>query len=92
MINLVFAVYDSKAECYSNPFLFTTRGMAHRSWETSCADEKAPYNQHPEDFTLFELGSYNTLTGELVSLKTPISMGTALEILSKADGPVRGVK
>lgn len=92
MVNLIFAVYDSKAQAYSNPHTFTTRGIAARNWEASVVDEKSPYNKYPEDFTFFELGSYDTESGMLLPLKTPVSMGTALEVLSKIDGPVRALE
>lgn len=73
----VYTVYDSKAEIYIQPFCLQTRGEAIRSWDDVVNDPKTQYYKHPSDFTLFELGTYDTLTSKynLLDAKIPIGSG-----------------
>lgn len=87
MILKVFAIYDSKAEAYLQPFFTSTIGMAIRSFEQAANDPQTQFHRHPADFTLFNIGEYDDETGTLVSLVAKVSLGTALE-LKKGPTPV----
>jgi len=76
----VFAVYDSKAEQYMQPFFFVTRGQAMRAFLDALSDDKHEFNKHAEDYTLFELGEYDQDTGYMEPLKAIVSMGNALAL------------
>lgn len=79
MIFKIFSVYDSKVEVYSSPFFVPTKAAAIRSFNDIVNDSTSVYYAHPEDYTLFEIGSWNDATAEVDSLKTPVSLGVALE-------------
>lgn len=79
MKKLIYAVYDSKVESYLQPLFFQSKGEAMRSWQTAANDQNTMMCQHPEDFTLFELGSYDEQTGKFENHNTPISVGVAIE-------------
>lgn len=75
---LVFSVRDSKAEAFTRPFFAQTRGMAVRGFRDAVnGDQNEPIAKHPEDFTLFHIGEFDELTGELVKLQSPFSLGLA---------------
>lgn len=73
MIQKMFAVRDSKAQAFLQPFFSVQNGSAIRAFQDACGDEKSPFARHSEDFILYELGTFNDATGEMVSLM-PIKM------------------
>lgn len=74
---LAFAVYDSKAEAYLRPFFAETKGLALRSFVDAVNDPQSGMNKHADDYTLFEVGSFEQETG-IFSPMTPVSMGNAV--------------
>ena len=50
MIKKVFTVYDVKAECYMDPFMFTNKGEAIRGFTDLLKEGKSMIAMHPEDF------------------------------------------
>lgn len=79
----LFSVYDVKAEAYGKPFFIDSRGLALRSFSEVASDLTSEIGKYPSDFTLFELGSYDVRTGFFDLHKTPISLGVAIEFVSK---------
>ncbi|QXP44345.1 MAG: nonstructural protein [Arizlama microvirus] len=80
---LMFTVYDCKVERYLQPFFMQTKGQALRAWTDSVNDSNTNFHKHPEDFTLFEIGSYDDETGKVENHLTPISSGTAMEYINR---------
>jgi len=78
----IFAIYDSKAAQYWKPMFFDTKGIAIRSFMDSLKDTSNLITQHPEDFTLFHLGTFDTTTAKFDQLSTPNSAGLATEFVS----------
>lgn len=81
MIHKVFTIYDDKAEMYLPPFCFKTAGQATRAFMESCNDPQHQFNKHPEDFTLFELGTYDDDNARFEIGATPHGLGKALEYI-----------
>lgn len=79
MTKCVFAVYDSKAEYYKNPFLMSSKGEAIRAFSDLANDLQTEVGKHPEDFTLFYLGTWDEITAKYSMSNTLISLGVALE-------------
>lgn len=79
MIYQIFTVHDQKAGAYLPPFYFTTKGQAIRAFADTCNDPAHAFSKHPEDYTLFDLGTYDDGTAGFNPHVTPISLGTALE-------------
>lgn len=75
----IFAVYDSKAEFYGNPFFMSSVGEAIRGFQDVSIDKNTNIGRHPGDFTLFHLGEFETSYGEWTIYDTKKSLGTALE-------------
>jgi len=74
-----YAIYDSKTKTFDRPMFMLTNGQAIRGWETVCNDEKSDYYKYPDDFTLFEIGSYDDSKGNFTNLMTPVSLGLAAQ-------------
>lgn len=83
MIHKLFAIYDSKAEAYNTPFCFNTIGQATRAFTDEAQNPQSSIAKHPEDFTLFELGSFDDSSASFELHATPKSIGTALEFVSR---------
>lgn len=76
----VFAVLDMKMKCFMQPFTSVNAGVASRMFQDSITPEGV-IGKHPEDFALYELGEFDEETGYLVSHKTPVSLGLAVQFM-----------
>lgn len=74
----IFTIHDSKAEAYLQPFFAPTTATAQRSFEAAANDQKSDFHRYAGDYTLFEVGTYDTDTGELIPLPTMLNLGLAL--------------
>lgn len=87
VIHKVFTIYDCKAEMYLPPFYFKTAGQATRAFEESCNDPQHQFHKHPEDYTLFELGTYDDNSAVFEIGATPYALGKALEYIKGVTAP-----
>jgi len=83
MIQKIFSVYDNKAEAFLPPFFCATRGQAIRMLTDAVSDPAHQFAKHPEDFALFELGTYNDANGALTSNATPTGVIICLELVKE---------
>lgn len=65
MINRMFAVQDIKAGAFHAPFPSVSEGTALRFLQDMVNREGHPYNLHPEDYIVFEIGSFDDVSGAL---------------------------
>lgn len=89
MILKMFAVYDSKAEAYFQPFFMATNGQALRAFKDLANDPKSNICRHPGDYTLFVLGEYDDETGNVLNLGAKINLGTGLEHKSREENALQ---
>lgn len=82
MILKVYSVFDRAVGDYGRPFFEISRGSALRAFSDIAKDETSAIGKHPQDFTLFELGDYDTSNGTFSLLATPYSCGVAVEFLA----------
>ena len=75
------SVYDSKAEMFNQPMFFIAKGEATRAFSDIVNTKDSPMNNHPGDYTLFEIGYFNPELGKIEPLATPKSMGLASEYM-----------
>ncbi|AXH73617.1 MAG: nonstructural protein [Microviridae sp.] len=80
MILQVFAVYDSKAKAYAQPFYAPNKGLATRYFADGANDPTLQMCKHSEDFTLFHLGSWNDENGSFELLPAPQSLALAASL------------
>ena len=76
----VFSVYDCKAEAYMMPQYYHTSGVAERAFKQAVNSEDTQFYTNPQDFTLFELGTFDDSRAEFFIYNTPISVVTALQV------------
>lgn len=65
MIYAICVVRDQKSAAFGRPFFTTTKGTAIRGFddEVNRAHEQNDMYNHPEDFGLFYLGTFNDADG-----------------------------
>lgn len=87
MIIKMFSIRDSKAEAFLQPFFSQNRNTAIRAFENTVNLSDNPMNQHPEDYHLFEVGSFDQASGEVIPSTQPVAVMGAVEV-HKGHGPV----
>lgn len=85
MISRVFSVHDQKAVAFLPPFFFGTVGQAVRAISDCVTDPNHSFGNHPEDYTLFEVGSWDDSTGVLTPLDEPKVVVTLLVLKSEIE-------
>ncbi len=72
MIRRVFTVYDNKAEMFMTPFFEITKGQAIRAFQDVTHNKDHAFNRHPDDYALFDLGTYDDNSGQFTNNKVPL--------------------
>lgn len=83
----LFTVHDSKAEAFIVPFYERTTGLAVRAFTAAANEDGHQFNRFPGDYTLFELGEFNELTAGIEMLRTPKSLGLAVNFVEQPKLP-----
>lgn len=83
MITKIFAIHDAKANAFLQPFFSPTAGTAERAFSTAVKDPASQFEKFPEDFTLFEIGSFDDASGDLVRLDTPHPIIKAIQLANQ---------
>ncbi len=67
MIQIIVSVKDTAAQAFGRPVFVPTTAVAVRSFrdEVNRPDSKEDMAQHPDDFELYELGSFDDSTGKI---------------------------
>lgn len=79
----VYAVYDAKMQLFGIPFFQAKDNVAIRDFGDAVND-KSPnnmWNKHPEDYSLFRIGTYENENGILLS-ELPLSLITASALMA----------
>lgn len=76
MISHAYSIFDSKAAVFGPPIFFQNSALAIRSFTDYANDPSMMIHRHPEDFSLFQIGTFDDNTGVLSSI-TPVSLVTA---------------
>ncbi len=83
-----FSVFDSKAEAYVQPLFSPTIATGIREFTSAANDESHAFNRFAADYTLFHIGEFDQVSGELIPLKVHTNLGNALSFISPASVPV----
>lgn len=79
MIIKMFSVFDQKALAFMPPFFTPRSEQAVRSF-TECANDPAHgFCRSPQDYTLYELGTFNDDSATFNILPQPLPLGSAVQ-------------
>ena len=76
----IYAVYDVASGVYDGPFPGVADGAVIRDFTDMCKKGDSKMGQHPEDFTLFKVGTWNDGTGEVEAV-VPVKLFNGLEVI-----------
>ena len=79
-----FAVFDAAVGAFTSPAITRSRGEAIRAFTDQVNDAKSPFNNHPGDFSLWQLSEWDDSSG-LYSSQTalPERVITAVDALTE---------
>lgn len=78
MIHHIFTIRDQKADAFLPPFFLPRTAMAERVFSDCINDASHQFYKHPEDFTLFTLGTFDDDDASMVLIEGPRSLGNGL--------------
>lgn len=67
----IFAIRDIKVEGFNTPFFQTNTAVGLRLYENLRQDPQSMVSKNPEDFQLFELGEWDSKTGQIGLYEQP---------------------
>jgi len=81
MVAKICCIYDAKGESYFSLFIQPSTGAAIRGFsdEVNSAKSDSPVATHPEDYTLFELGTWDQYNGVIDLYPSKKSLGLGLD-------------
>jgi len=79
MMLSVFAIYDSGISTWMPPIFVRNKGEILRWFMEVSNDPQSKISKYPADYTLFEIGSWDDDKCKFDLLKTPVSIGIAIE-------------
>lgn len=68
----LWSIFDEKAHLFGPLFVSATEGLAERFVMEICADPASNLAKFPSDFKLYDMGSYNQVSGLIVPLAQPV--------------------
>ena len=83
----IFSVFDSKVGAYLNPVFLRPAPEAVRSFQDAVNREDSQFKSHAEDYTMFEIGSWDDQTASIDLLPTPHPIAKAIELLARNEDP-----
>lgn len=86
MIQQILAIRDQAVDAFGRPMFVPAIGAGIRAFSDAVNDGKSEYAQHPEDYELFHLGSYDDATGKFVQLDQPKSIALGRNLVTKPKG------
>ena len=81
-VNL-YAVYDSASAVYDGPIPGLSDGQMIRKFSDMALNAESEIGKHPEDFTLFRVGSWCDSSAELVDIVTE-KLINGVEVVAKS--------
>lgn len=88
MITKIFSVFDDKADLFMPPFYNQQTPVALRVFADACRQDDHPFRQNPADYHLYEVGTFNDETGDLMGLSKPVLLIGAADVLSPLESTV----
>lgn len=81
MIKNLYSVYDSKAKTFCNPFVSQNDQTALRDFAYAANDVSTPIGQHPTDYSLFRLASFDDESGFVLTDSSASNLAIASTLI-----------
>lgn len=87
MLLKIFSIRDDKAGYFNTPFFQRTTGEAERSLQQLVSDKNTLPGKYPEDYSLYEIGSYDDQTGLITAEDSPRHIVKAVQFAIAGEAP-----
>lgn len=84
MLN-IYALYDSQIKGYMVPFTMKADGQAKRAMIDALQNNNTDVGKHPEDFSLFRLGSFDEELGSIDVCEPPVRVCNCWELINSSN-------
>lgn len=71
----IFIFKDDKSKSYGFPIAMETKGMFLRQVQEELQRGQMIWAKHPQDFSIFEIGEYDVLTGQIFMYESKNCLG-----------------
>lgn len=78
----VISVQDSIASAFLQPAYARTTAEAIRIFESHCRDPKSQFALHPSDYSLYEIGTFDEISGEIKPTTPIVFISRATEFVT----------
>jgi len=76
----IYSIFDSKIPAFNSPFTMRSEAEAIRGFSEVANDNGNNICRFAEDYTLFELGTFDVVTGMINALPTPVAITKAISV------------
>lgn len=77
----IFAIRDQAIDELDRPFFAPAIGLAVRMFGDEINNAQSPMHRHPGDYTLHHLGTFDTSSGEFVTM-APVQISRGVDHVS----------
>lgn len=82
MKTCILSLFDSAANFYAAPFTVPSTAVAVRSLKAAIDGDSGDVAKHPEDFTLYKIGEFDSESGKITAFDTPERVVRAIDLKS----------
>lgn len=82
----VYAVYDTVSKSWNAPFVAPNAAAALRGFADAANDTNTYVGKHPQDYILFEVGTWEDQTGLIGCTNPPDRIGIGSEYVRVSNG------
>lgn len=80
MVLRMYTVFDQKAKAWLPPFFLPQEGVAIRTFGDCVNSPDHNFGRHPEDYSLFCIGSFDDAVGVVTAAREPVLVVQALQL------------
>lgn len=74
----IVSVFDKKTALYDSPILTQHVGTAIREWDHLRKDPQTKFGKNPEDFDLFQIGTFDPSMGTVENIIPPTHLASGV--------------
>ena len=91
MLFTVFSIYDTAIKSWLPPMYARNNGEMIRNFADAVSDPQSKLAKHPQDYVLFELGTFDDDKCLFSLLKAPVRLCMAMDFVKTPAGGVGGL-
>lgn len=80
MVRIVVSVYDRALDAFGQPWFVPAIGAAIRAFSDEVNNDGSPPNKHPDDYDLYELGTFDESSGKFENLTEPKQLAIGKQV------------